>query len=135
MVQDIKRSLRKTTGPANLSFEELRTILVEVEGVINGQPLTHVENDKDGVTYTLSPSHLMYGRRITSLPNPSHFEILSAYQTLTKRRKHHAQLLENFTHIWRHEYLTSLRETHTYQKGALNSRPVTVGEVSDDIER
>ena len=55
MVQDIKRSLRKTMGRANLSFEELRTILVEVEGVINARPLTDVENVEDGVT---SPSHL-----------------------------------------------------------------------------
>lgn len=129
MVQDIKRSLRKAIGRANLSFEELRTILVEVEGIINARPLTHVENDEDGITYTLSPSHLMYGRRITSLPNPSHFDILSTYQTLTKRRKHHVRLLENFTRVWRHEYLTSLRETHAHQKGALNSRAVTVGEV------
>ena len=111
-----------------MSFEELRTILVELEGVINARPLTHFERDEDGVTYTLSPSHLMYGR-ITSLPNPSHFEILSTYQTLTNRRKHHVRLLENFTRIWRHEYLTSLQETHGYHKGALNSRPVTVGEM------
>ena len=66
-----KRSLKKTTGHANLSFEKLRTILVEVEGVINARSLTHVENDEDGVTYTLSPSHLMYGRRITSSSNPA----------------------------------------------------------------
>ena len=105
MVQDIKRSLRKTIGRANLSFEELRTILVEVEGVINARLLTDFENDEDGVTYTLSPSHLIYGRRITSLPNPSYFEILSTYQTLMNRRKHHVRLLENFTRIWRHEYL------------------------------
>ena len=120
MVQDVKRSLRKAIGHANLSFEELRTLLVEVEGIINARPLTYVHCDEDGITYTLSPSHLMYGRRISSSPNPNHFKILSTYQTLTRRRKHHVRLLENFTRIWRHEYLTSLHETHSYQKGALN---------------
>ena len=54
MVQDIKRSLRNTIGHANLSSEELTTILVEVEGVINARLLTYVENDEDGVTYTLT---------------------------------------------------------------------------------
>ena len=77
MVQDVKRSLGNAMGCANLSFEELRTLLVEVEGIINVRPLTHIHCDKDGIMYTLSPSHLMYGRRISSSPNPNHFEILS----------------------------------------------------------
>ena len=101
-----------------------------MEGVIYVCLLTHAKNDNDGITYTLSPSHRMYSRRITSLSNPSHFEILSTYQTLTRKRKHHVWLLKNFTRIWRHEHLISLKETHAYQKGALNSRAVTVGKVA-----
>ena len=35
VVQSVKRSLRKAIGSASLSFEEIRTLLVEVESVIN----------------------------------------------------------------------------------------------------
>jgi len=130
LIQDVKRSLRKVIGRTNLSFEELRTLLVEVEGIINARPLTYVQNDDDGTSYTLSPSHMMYGRRITSSPNPSHFEILSTYQMLTKRRKHHLRLLDNFTRVWRHEYLISLRETHALLKNSgQKSSTVAVGDV------
>ena len=42
MVQSVKRSLQKVLGSANLSFEELRTLLVKVESVINARPLMYV---------------------------------------------------------------------------------------------
>jgi len=46
--------------------------------------------------YSLSPSQLMYGIRITTMPNDNHFDVLSTYASLTKKRKHHYRLLENF---------------------------------------
>ena len=54
MVQGVKKSLRKVIGRAYLNFEELRTLLVEVEALLNARPLTYVQEDDDGVSYTLS---------------------------------------------------------------------------------
>ena len=48
-------------GTAILTFEEMNTV---VESVVNAQPLTYVEDDQDGLSYILSPSHLLHGRRI-----------------------------------------------------------------------
>ena len=73
------------------------------------------KND-DGVGHTLSPTHLMYGRRITSLPNHSHFEIISTFQILTRQMKNHNRLLEQFTKRWREDYLVNLREVHSQKK-------------------
>ena len=58
MVQSVKRSLRKAIESAYLSFERLRTLLIEVESVINARPLTYVQDDSEGVNYALTPSHL-----------------------------------------------------------------------------
>jgi len=88
------------------------TLLIEVESVLNARPLTYVQED-DGVSYSSSPSQLMHGRRITTMPNDTHFDVLSTYASSTKKRKHHYRLLENFTKQWRREYLTGLRETHS----------------------
>lgn len=66
--------------------EQLNTHLVEVEGIINSRPLTYVKDDTGGTSYTLSPSHLVYGRRITGAPNDLHFEVVSTNDTLTNNR-------------------------------------------------
>ena len=42
MVQSVKRSLRKAIGSASLSFEELRTLLVEVESVTRNSCVINV---------------------------------------------------------------------------------------------
>ena len=115
MVQSVKRSLWKAIGSANLSFEELRTLLIEVESVINARPLTYVQDDSEGVNYALTPSHLMYGRKIVNFPNSSHYEIESTYQTLTKRMKNHKHLLNQLLRTWRRDYLINLRESHLFK--------------------
>ena len=88
MVQEVMRCLRKTVGCTCLTFDQLQTLLIEVEAVINAHPLTHVQDDVDGISYTLSPSHLIYGRHITDTPNDSYFDISSTHSTLTKDTRH-----------------------------------------------
>ena len=67
MVGSVKACLRKVLGNARLSFDELLTALVEVEGTLNSRPLTY-EYDEVGHE-VLTPSHLVYGRRIQSMPD------------------------------------------------------------------
>ena len=126
MVQSVKRCLRKIIGGAALKLEELSTVLVEVESVINCRPLTYVYDDQEGISFALTPSYLIYGRRIISTPNATHYEIMSTCVSLTKRVKYHQRLLEQFTNRWRREYLLSLREHHSVK----HPRPqIKVGDV------
>ena len=102
---------------------------MEVEGIVNARPLTYVHDDSEGIDYTLSPSHLMYGRRICATPNSKHFEIVSTYQTLTKGWKNHQRLLNQFVLQWRKDYLMNLRECHALKCNKNSRSPVEVGQV------
>ena len=115
LVQSVKRSLRKSIGRSHLTYEQLHTLIVEVEAIVNSRPLTYIADDQDGITGSLSPSHLINGRRITSMPNSEHFEVVSTYQSLTNKLKHHKHLLNQFTNQWRRDYLLNLRENHNLQ--------------------
>ena len=111
------------------SHDELKTLLVEVEAVVNSRPLTCVEDDLDGITYPLTPSHLIYGRRIANTPNAGHFEVISTHDTLTKRSKHQRRLLNHFTKQWRRNYLLNLRECHLVKCRSHNKKVTSVGDV------
>ena len=126
MVQSVKRCLRKRTV---LKLEELSTVLVEVKSVINCRPLTYVYDDQEGISFALTPSHLIYGRRITSTPKATHYEIMSTCVSLTKRMKYHQRLLEQFTNRWRREYLLSLQEHHSVKRRNSSRPHIKVGDV------
>lgn len=129
MVRSVKRSLKKSIGQSSLNHDELVTILVEVESVINSRPLTYVFDDSEGISYTLSPSHLIYGRKVANIPNIGHFETINTSESLSRCAKRHQTLLRNFTNQWRRQYLLSLREAHSSTTRSSKVKPVKVGDV------
>ena len=54
-------------GRSVLNFDQLNTLLIEIECVLNSRPLTYVEDDTRGISYALTPSHLIYGRSVLTL--------------------------------------------------------------------
>lgn len=110
MVRSVKRCLKKIVGRSTLQFEELATLLVEIESVINSRPLTYVYDDQEGISYALTPAHLVYGRRLATTPNASHLEVCSTHKTLTRRARNQRHLLTQLINCWRKDYLLNLRE-------------------------
>ena len=45
MVEGVTTCLKKVLGQSQLSFDELSTILVEIEAVLNSRPLTYSYSD------------------------------------------------------------------------------------------
>ena len=60
-------NLRKMIGRARLSYDELITAIIEIEMVINSRPLSYITGDD--MEEPLTPSHLMIGKRLLSLPD------------------------------------------------------------------
>ena len=136
MIKSAKRCLRKAIGKSGLSFDELLTLVIEVEGVLNSRPLTYVY-DTD-VTEPLTPSHLLVGYRILSLPDTSlSDDPADDYSPgkISRRSAHLARTLDHFWRRWKREYLLELREFHrTGQRGggSCELRPGEVVTVYDE---
>ena len=85
--------------------------------MLNDRPLTYLSSDVSDEE-PLTPSHLLYGRRITVLPYPviDKEEIndpdYSSSEQLRRRACQQALLFQTFWHRWKHDYLTYLREFH-----------------------
>ena len=109
----VKHCLKKTIGQAKLSYDELLTALVEVEMVLNSRPITYVSSDD--MDEPLTPSRLLIGRRIMSLPDDVTVDEGSddKFNSAPYRVRHLNKTLNSFWTRWRKEYLLELREATT----------------------
>ena len=117
MVQLTKRCLKKLIGRSHISLDELTTALAEIEAVLNSRPLSYVSSED--LDEPITPSHLMVGRRILSLPDnldylcdPDDDEFTLNTNQVTSRDRHLNNLLNHFWKRWRTQYLSCLREVH-----------------------
>ena len=90
-------------GRAKLTYDELLTAVVEVEGIINSRPLTYVMSDDLEQPFT--PSHLICGRRLLNLPDAVYFrdveddfEVTSKH--LTRQFVYLNRVLNDFWKRW-----------------------------------
>ena len=82
LIGSVKRCLKKIVGRSTSTFEEIRTLLVEIEGTLNNCPLTYLYDDSEGISQPFIPANLIYGRQIVGIANGQHFEVISTAQSL-----------------------------------------------------
>ncbi|XP_046863471.1 uncharacterized protein LOC124457234 [Xenia sp. Carnegie-2017] len=124
MVALVKGCLRNLLGNAKLNREELLTTLVEIEGTLNSRSLTYVYDD-EVIVDVLTPSHLIFGRRLASIPDKEVQNVIRDEDEgeIKRRFRYLARLRTYFWSRWRKEYLTNLREYHKVGKGKGSSCP------------
>ena len=112
-----KMALKKVLGRSRVTLTVLQTLITEVEAILNDRPLTCVPSDMSDPE-PLTPSQLLHGRRIVSLPHQVVTEqdlddpTFGDSSEVNRRARLLSALLSQFWSRWRHEYLTSLREHH-----------------------
>jgi len=136
-----KSTLKKVLGRTHATLESLQTMIVEVEAILNNRPLTYVSPDA-GDLEPITPSHILLGRPIVSLP---HYDVQDDELTdptygntddINRSAKVHAQLLAHFWHRWKTEYLTTLCEFHrTTGKNAQTAKVGDIVLIHDDVPR
>ena len=110
-------SIKKVLGRFYISLLDLQTIVVEVEAILKDRPLTYASPDPCNPE-PLTPAHLLYGRKIVSLPHrlvdedSIHDPDYGFVCKVKKRARMMSFLLNQFRKRWKTEYLTSLRESH-----------------------
>jgi len=134
LVQTMKRCLRKAIGKAKLTYDELLTVLTEVEAIINSRPLSYFSSED--LEEPLTPSHLLTGHRTLGLPNaPVMVDDNSDEDFTVDQRDLHGrvtalkQAIAEFWDRWHNEYLLQLRERYTHTDTVGVPRPPIPGEV------
>ena len=96
--------LKPIVSTVKLTFEEMSTVLTQIEACLNSRPLVPLICDEDGFE-ALTPGQFLIGRSLDSLPD--HF--LSYCSIPLLRRWHLCQnLVQHFWQRWSTEYLSTL---------------------------
>ena len=89
-VKSLKYHLRRIVGNAHLTFEQMKTVLCQIEAVLNSRPLRPASSDPIDLT-VLTPGHFLVGRPLTAIVETNLSEItfnrLSQWQIVQKDGK------------------------------------------------
>ncbi|XP_054713437.1 uncharacterized protein LOC129222899 [Uloborus diversus] len=100
-----KRHLVKITRGALLNFEELSTLLCQIEACLNSRPLTSLSTNVNDFQ-ALTPGHFLIGSPLLEIPESdsanNHLSFYSRWRLLL-------QLKEQFWRRWSKDYLQSLQ--------------------------
>jgi hypothetical protein len=122
-VKSMKKHLRRITADVKFTFEEMTTILCQIEACLNSRPLITKHHVNDDIVEPLTPGHFLIGRPLTALPD-------RIEETRSISLSHRWQLCQNVVHHfwkrWSTEYLTQLNK---YTKWPHYSRNISVGDI------
>ena len=122
-VKSMKTHLRWVLGNAKLTFEELSTVLVQIEACLNSRPHVPLPSDDDRIG-ALTPGHFLVGRPLEALPDSSFVHANSL--SLLKRWQLCQALIRHFWKQWSTEYVTHLGH---FTKWLHPSRNLQVGDI------
>ena len=122
-VKSLKKHLSRIVGTVKLTFEEMTTVLTQIEACLNSRPLTCLPCDDDDGIQVLTPGHFLIGRPLEALANPG-----IEYRSLTLLKRWHIcqVLVKHLWERWSKEYLSTLQRV---TKWLSPSTKISVGDI------
>ena len=118
LIRSTKQCLRKCVRNCTVTYEEFCTVLLEIKGVFNSQPLTCF--GKDDIEESLTPIHLYCRHRVLNPIDGEGYESDHDFNNNREEallRKHELeQVLQSFWKCWRKDYLLELKSTQVGNK-------------------
>lgn len=104
-VKSVKKYLKPQLANVTPSADEFRTLLSEIQGLLNSRPIAPLYDDKESYD-ALTPGHFLVGCALKSIPTPSVLDLTD--NRLTRWQFYH-KVVENFWRKWQREYLFELQ--------------------------
>ncbi|KAI5748367.1 hypothetical protein M8J77_024789 [Diaphorina citri] len=118
-VRQVKSHLYKVVGSQILTYEEMNTVLVEIEAILNSRPLC--QNDSDSsAPQALTPAHFLMQQPVQSLPCCGNSLLPVG---LSQRYKLVTQMVQSFWKRFSQEYLSQLQERSKWLKNDMQLKP------------
>lgn len=97
--------MKRIIGNALLNYDEMSTVIAEIESILNSRPISLISNDPNDMQ-ALTPGHFLIGQPLNSYSHSNLEDVrinrLNQWQMVERLRQH-------FWHRWRVEYLNNLQ--------------------------
>lgn len=127
-VKSTKHHLRRIMGDAKLTFEEISTILTQIESCLNSRPICPMTNDVEDFE-ALTPGHFLIGTALKSIPHPS---VIDVPQNRLTRWQRSQQMVQHFWNRWSKEYLNNLQQKTKWNQEQHNINIGNIVLIKDD---
>ncbi|XP_065088417.1 uncharacterized protein LOC135709894 [Ochlerotatus camptorhynchus] len=109
-VKVAKKHLVRQLGNTSLLYEDLVTILSQIEGAMNSRPLAQLSEDPNDFE-AITPNHFLIGSPLLALPHPDLKDV--PVNRLRNRYQIIQQKQQQFWYHWQTEYLKELQRQFT----------------------
>ncbi|XP_059049814.1 uncharacterized protein LOC131844849 [Achroia grisella] len=106
LVRSVKHHLRRVLDMTHLNYEEMATLLIQIEAILNSRPLTPL-SDNPSDLYPLTPAHFLVGRSLICLPHP---DIVNRRASSLQRFQRIELLKQHFWSRFSNEYVVWLQQ-------------------------
>jgi len=104
-IKSTKTHLKKVVGAQVYTLEEMSTLVIRIEGVLNSRPLQPLSSDPNDLD-ALTPGHFLIGQPLLALPEEN---VMNVAINRLRRWQLIRQALQSFWRRWSHEYLQTLQ--------------------------
>ena len=127
-VKSVKRHLIRSIGDTKLTFEEMTTLLYQIEACLNSRPISRLSADSSDLV-ALTPGHFLSGRVPTLIPEPG---FPPDSRTPLERWRLIQFLMSSFWRRWSREYLHQLQTRPSWPRVRDNLKVGTLVTVKFD---
>lgn len=127
-IKSMKYHLKRSIGTACLTFEEMTTLLSQIEACLNSRPILAISNDSDDPPI-LTPAHFLIGDSLMAIPEP---DLTNLKITRLSRWQMIQQIQQNIWHRWSTEYLGQLQQRSKWSSSYSNIQPGDVVLIKED---
>ncbi|GFS50441.1 uncharacterized protein TNCV_2022461 [Trichonephila clavipes] len=105
-IKSCKYHLKRVVNGINLTYGELLTVTVQIEGILNSRPLCPLSNNDDDFQ-VLTPAHFLINRSLNSLEEPN---LTKCKESNLKKWQKITKLVQLMWKFWSRNYLNQLQQ-------------------------
>lgn len=128
-VGSVKFHLKRTIGERILTFEELSTVIHQIEACLNSRPLTPLSENPDELE-VLTPGHFLVGGALTA---PISSNLVEERENRLNRWQLCERLKQEFWQKWSNEYIASLQKRTKWQQKHENLKLGDIVLIKDEL--